>query len=154
MLSLEERRERQKIAKRKYRLSEKGQVAKQRDEEKYRVSGKRLENSRRREARPISPARKAARKRWAQENRWYFAADRAHRRMLAKYPVPAGDKVEMDGMYLFCQVFPEYEVDHIIPIKGSTICGLHVLRNLQVLPRSENRRKANKFCPAVAHMGA
>ena len=39
----------------------------------------------------------------------------------------------------------KYEVDHIIPIKGKLVCGLHVESNLQVISRSENARKRNSF---------
>lgn len=37
-----------------------------------------------------------------------------------------------------------HEVDHIIPIAGEDVCGLHVRDNLRVITRAENRRKCNK----------
>lgn len=39
----------------------------------------------------------------------------------------------------------QYEVDHIIPIKGKNVCGLHVENNLQILTRYENRKKLNSL---------
>lgn len=38
-----------------------------------------------------------------------------------------------------------HEVDHIIPLQGRDVCGLHVETNLRVIPRKENRRKWNHF---------
>jgi hypothetical protein len=146
------RSEAQKEARRRYDASEKGRAAKKRHDAAYRASGKRAVVEKRREARPISEARKARKKRWAERNRWYSAADRAHRRMLGRMPVSPADRVEMNGMYLFCSIFPGFEVDHIVPIKHDQVCGLHVLRNLQVITRVENRAKGNKFCPAVAEL--
>lgn len=36
-----------------------------------------------------------------------------------------------------------WEVDHILPLRGKAVSGLHVETNLRVIPRSENRRKFN-----------
>lgn len=47
--------------------------------------------------------------------------------------------------YALCPA--EHEVDHVVPLRGRAVSGLHVLANLQYLPKQENRRKANLFTP-------
>lgn len=59
--------------------------------------------------------------------------------------LPAADRMEMEAMYMFCTLFPQYEVDHIIPLNGKHVSGLHVVGNLQVLLKSSNRSKGAKF---------
>ncbi len=38
-----------------------------------------------------------------------------------------------------------HHVDHIIPLQGRKVSGLHVFSNLRVIPGSDNVKKSNKF---------
>lgn len=53
------------------------------------------------------------------------------------------DMAAIRDFYLACPA--GHHVDHVIPINGAVVCGLHVVDNLQYLPASENIKKRNYF---------
>lgn len=61
----------------------------------------------------------------------------------------AGQDFEMECIYKYCaslrSIGLDYEVDHIIPLQGNDVSGLHVPWNLQVITGAENSAKGNRL---------
>lgn len=88
-----------------------------------------------------SPSKTAA----ADEEPGYRAAEKAWRALLKKNRVPAW--VDFRSTVPIYAVASEtgFTVDHIVPIHGKNVSGLHVPWNLQLLTVSENSRKGLKY---------
>ena len=96
----------------------------------------------------------ASKKRWREDNKDYHAAYTRSRKKRMKQATPSWLTPEhqeaIDDIYdqrdIISQLTGvEYHVDHIVPLKGARVWGLHVPWNLQLLPADENRRKNNNW---------
>lgn len=67
-----------------------------------------------------------------------------YRSRLRKATPPWANKDDIRKFY--AGVPAGMEVDHIVPIRGAGVCGLHVVYNLQYLTREENLMKSNIYC--------
>lgn len=97
--------------------------------------------------------REARRNYYAQTKQSYYVR-KAKRRasILSRTPLWLTQE-DFDTISLFYQIAKikqeitgiPHEVDHIVPLQGKTVSGLHVPCNLQVITRTENRSKGNSF---------
>lgn len=93
------------------------------------------------------------RKKYKTENKNKTNANTAKRRSLKAQRTPKWcDENKVKYFYTLAQYFEfitlgiKYHVDHIIPLNGDTVCGLHVDNNLQILRADQNLTKNNKWC--------
>lgn len=73
---------------------------------------------------------------------------RRHREATPKWLTPA-ERFQMRDLYVQARKLTEltrerYVVDHIVPLRGEDVCGLHVPWNLRVITQEENLKKSNK----------
>lgn len=96
---------------------------------------------------------KVAGKKWRAANRGNCNARSAQYRANKLNATPAWltdeHKDDIKTMYVLAKKFEKlcnirYHVDHIVPLAGKDVCGLHVPWNLQLLPASVNIAKGNK----------
>lgn len=81
---------------------------------------------------------------WRKSNLEYDKYRSSLRRHTKKKATPSwADKEKIKSIYLNCA--KGYHVDHIIPIKGKNVSGLHNEFNLQYLTAQENHRKGNRY---------
>lgn len=83
-------------------------------------------------------------KKWRLENPGKHCAKEMRRRASKLKATPKwANLAKIQEIYINCP--KGYHVDHIVPLKGLTVCGLHVEANLQYLPALDNIKKGNRF---------
>lgn len=93
-------------------------------------------------------------KTYRKENLSKFAAKEAKRRARKVCATPPWlskqQQEEIENFYWLARDLEavtgqKYHVDHIVPLKGKFVCGLHAPWNLQILPSDINISKSNHF---------
>lgn len=83
-------------------------------------------------------------KKWRRENPGLVKVLARAKKLHIRQRTPAWvDRKAIAEVYRACP--PGYHVDHIVPLRGEAVSGLHVPWNLQYLPAGENMKKSNKF---------
>lgn len=93
-------------------------------------------------------------KRYYESNKDSFLEKNARRRAQKLKATPPWVDEEhtkrLRSIYRACKNVSEksgkpHHVDHIVPLKGENVCGLHVWWNLRIVPAQENLSKGNRF---------
>jgi hypothetical protein len=88
---------------------------------------------------------------WKQENKGLVNAATYKRRTAKLNRMPLwADKNKIKELYKLAQIKTKetgfsWHVDHIIPLQGELVSGLHVFNNLQVISGIDNIKKHNKY---------
>jgi hypothetical protein len=86
----------------------------------------------------------ATMRRWRSVNKKRIKYYSAMRKQYVKKATPPW--ADLNAIRLIYENCPNgYHVDHVIPLRGKTISGLHVASNLQYLKAVDNLRKNNRF---------
>ena len=124
---------------------------------RYAKSRKEIENTQKKEWATKNPLKVIeARQKWKENNPGKVLTSKINRKERIRLATPAWlDEVQkkvIEAIYEMAELRTlmfgtPYHVDHIIPLRGKNVCGLHVPWNLETVPAKENLQNGNKIKP-------
>lgn len=118
------------------------------------VANEQVKNTRRKSYQKHKEAALAAKKIYRAENKGKINALCTARKIVVKQRTPKWltdfDRLKMSCLYQLAAMYTRensepWHVDHVIPLQGVTVSGLHVPSNLQVIRGIDNIKKKNKY---------
>ncbi len=82
---------------------------------------------------------------WYKRNPHKFAEYNAKRKAAKLRATPLWADMKAIGVVYQEAAKKGLHVDHVLPLQGETVSGLHVANNLQLLTKAENSAKGNSF---------
>lgn len=152
-------KEKVKAAKDKYRSKPDAKYKKQKwtDENRQKLNKRsnQLRTEKRWAGRERKPTitRKESIKKYYELNKDKFSHQRAIRRALTRQATPSwANENKILKIYALSKrlnaISPrKFHVDHIVPLRGKTVCGLHNEFNLMIVSANDNLKKSNKTWP-------
>lgn len=102
---------------------------------------------RRKEYRVSSFVKRALDDEWAARNPWYKKSTRVWYKLKKEHRVPPWVRLKDVNPFYKEAHAKRMTVDHIIPLRGKNVSGLHTPENLQLLSLRDNMQKRDKYAP-------
>ena len=129
-------------------LNEENKISYPKNRDRLLAAQKKSVAKRRSEGKDVNKPSREYNKRNPERKRFYAAQRKTHVKQATPRWLNSAQKAHIKRIYRLAQVMKDetgidYHVDHIIPLRGENVCGLHVPQNLQVLRADLNLSKSN-----------
>ena len=131
-------------------LNKENKISYPKNRGKFLAAQKKSVAKRRSEGKDVNKPSREYNKRNPEYKRFYAAQRKAHVKRATPSWLTDAQKAHIKRTYKLAQIIKcetglDYHVDHIIPLRGENVCGLHVPENLRVLRADLNLLKSNLY---------